>query len=199
MPYQKPVQARAIRSQQKFLAALDELLKEKSFEETTIDEIAEVSHQTKSAFLQRFGSKEQALVILFEIYADEASALMSQTVSSLSKDTPLEQAFFDMSFRFDELLQRHFSANRAMNEHFKRQLESHDLTKKIFGECIEMMKTIQHVYQLPGSTDLGAYSAAQLLVSIDFHYAMKAMPALPADPEVRHQLIAEILALTIQK
>lgn len=199
MPYQRPVQARAIQSQNNFLSALDELLKEKSFEETTIEEIAERASQTKSAFLRRFGTKEQALFVLFEIYADEASALMAEAVATLSSTVSLEQTFYDMSYRFDQLLNKHFSANRAMNEYVKRQLESHDLTKKIFGECIAMMKSVQSAYSISSSSDVGAYAAAQLLVSIDFHYVMKAMPALPADPEVRHQLIAELLVVAIQK
>ena len=62
-----------------------------------------------------------------------------------------------------------------------------------------MMRSVQSAYSLNSSSDVGAYAAAQLLVSIDFHYVMKAMPALPADPEVRHQLIADLLVVAIQK
>lgn len=199
MPYRQPTQDRALQTERNLLAALDDLLREKSFEETSIAEIAKRAGSTKSAFLKRFGTKEQSLFVLFSFYASEASELMETFVQGLDADASLEDIFFDMSSRFDQLLNKHFSANRAMNEYFKRELESHDLTKKIFGECIQMMMHIQRQCLQGGYTDAGAYSAAQLLVSIDFHHAMRAMPALPADPVQRHRLIAEILALTIKK
>lgn len=199
MPYRQPTQDRALQTERNLLAALDDLLREQSFEETSIAEIAKRAGSTKSAFLKRFGTKEQSLFVLFSYYAVEASELMTAFVQDLDANAPLEDIFFDMSSRFDQLLNKHFSANRAMNEYFKRELDSHDLTKKIFGECIQMMMHIQRHCLSGGYTDAGAYSAAQLLVSLDFHYAMRAMPALPADPEQRHRLIAEILALTIKK
>jgi AcrR family transcriptional regulator len=199
MPYRQPTQDRALRTEHNLLEALDDLLKEKSFEETSIAEIAERAGCTKSAFLKRFGTKEQSLFVLFSYYTAEASALMNSIIVELDAKAPLEDIFFDMSNRFDRLLQKHFSANRAMNEYFKRDLESHDLTKKIFGECIQMMMHIQKQCLQGGYTEAGAYSSAQLLVSIDFHYAMRAMPALPADPVQRHKLISEILTLAIKK
>ena len=199
MPYKKPKQARAIESEKKFLMALDELLREKSFEETSIEEIAGRSSQTKAAFLQRFGSKDQALFLLFERYAGEASALMSKITAAVTPQVPLKDCMYKTSYQFDELLQRHFSANRAMNEYFKKQLDSHELTKKIFVECIQMMQRIQQTHGIHIETDISARSAAQLLVTLNFDYAMKAMRAFPAEPETRHELIADILALALQK
>lgn len=199
MPYRQPSQERALLTQEKLLAALDELLKEQSFEETTVEQIALRASSTKSAFLKRFGSKEESLFVLFAIYASEASAMMTEFSENLDDGLPLRTVFFDMSFRFDMLLQKHSSANRAMNEYFKRELESHDLTKKILSECVKMMMLIQRRYLRHGYSEAGAFASAQLLVSIDFHYAMRAMPALPADPVQRHSLLAEILELTIKK
>ena len=197
--YVRPKQKRALETERSLLQALEDLLKEKSFEETSIEEIARRAGSTKSAFLKRFGTKEEALFVLFALYADEASALMADLIEKLDTNPSLEDMFFDMSSQFDTLLQKHFSANRAMNEHFKRELESHPLTKKIFGECIGMMCTIQKRCLRGGYSDVGAYAAAQLLVSLCFHYAMRAMPAMPADPVQRHRLFAEILALALKK
>ena len=136
MPYRQPTQDRALQTERNLLAALDDLLREQSFEETSITEIAKRAGSTKSAFLKRFGTKEQSVFVLFSHYAAEASELMTAFVQDLDVNAPLEDIFFDMSSRFDQLLNKHFSANRAMNEYFKRELESHDLTKKIFGECV---------------------------------------------------------------
>lgn len=199
MPYKKPTQQRAIETEQRLLSALDQLLRIQSFEETSIEAIADQAGSTKSAFLQRFGSKDEALLVLFSIYADEASQTMADVLVRLDARIPLIITFEKISSEFDALLKKHFSANRAMNEYVKRRLESHDLTKKIFGECIEMMAAIQRVY-FPGAYTLeGAKASAQLLVSLNFHYTMGAMPALPADPVHRHSFLAELLELAIKR
>lgn len=199
MPYRKPIQQRAIETEQRFLDALEQLLRQQSFEDTSIEAIAERALSTKAAFLQRFGSKEGALFVLFSIYADEASRTMTSVLDRVNRATPLISFFEEISSEFDALLQKHFSANRAMNEYVKRRLESHDMTKKIFGECIEMMVAIQRHYFFDVYTLEGAKSAAQLLVSLNFHYNMGAMPALPAESQQRHALLAELLELAIKR
>lgn len=199
MPYQKPIQARAIETENKFLAALEKLLVNQSFEETSVEQIAELACSTKSAFLRRFGSKEQALIVLFEIYADEATATMQTVIAGLDPSRSIEDTFHSISSIFDDLLYKHFSANRGMNEYIKRQLESHDLTKKIFGECIEMMTKIQTLYHSDKYSIEGAKAAAQLLVSLNFHYNMRAMPAFPADSFERHKLFSELLTQAVRR
>ena len=198
MPYRKPIQQRAIDSESKFLETLEMLLHQQSFEDTSIEQIASLSNQTKSAFIKRFGTKEEALFVLFKIYAEEASKTMQSVLATMDTTKPLIHTLQMVSNTFDELLQKHFAANRAMNEFVKRQLESHDLTKQIFGECIQMMVKIQHgwfgnEYSLEGSK-----AAAQILVSINFHYRMGAMPALPEEVQRRHELIAELIEVAIK-
>jgi hypothetical protein len=51
----------------------------------------------------------------------------------------------------------------------------------------------------PTASELGAYAAAQLLVSLNFHYVMRAMPALPLDDYQRHTLNAALIALALKK
>lgn len=199
MYYKAPKQQRAIASEREFLAALDGLLQSQSFEATTIEQVAEAAGLTRSAFLRRFGSKEQALFRLFTIYADAASDLMHQCVCDLEHHDSLHRLLTEMCASFDALLRTHFSANRGMNEYFKKDLESHDMTKKIFSECVVMMKKIQSKFAPPTASELGAYAAAQLLVSLNFHYVMRAMPALPLDDYQRHTLNAELIALALKK
>ena len=60
MTYKKPLQSRAILTEQRFLDALHELLQEKSLGQLTVDDIAEKAQLTRGAFLKRFGTKNAA-------------------------------------------------------------------------------------------------------------------------------------------
>lgn len=83
---------------------------------------------------------------------------------------------------------------------FQQSLEAHDLTKKIFKECVDLMKALQARFLVAGSyTDAGAWYATQLLVTIDFNYLLRAMPALPEDHSERHELIADLLELALKR
>ena len=76
-----------------------------------------------------------------------------------------------------------------MHEHFMIELKAHDLTKRIFNECVHMMKHIQANFLDESTyTDAGAWSAAQVLVTVNFNYVLEAMPALPVDYSKRHHL-----------
>jgi hypothetical protein len=102
--------------------------------------------------------------------------------------------------QFEAVLQVHLSANRAMHEHFQQRLEVHDLTKKIFKQSVELMKAIQTRFLVEESyTDNGAWSAAQLLVTIDYNYLLKAMPAFPKDHDARHNLLVDLLEVALKK
>ena len=48
-------------------------------------------------------------------------------------------------------------------------------------------------------TDAGAWYATQLLVTIDYNYLLRAMPALPEDHSTRHNLVAELLEVALKK
>lgn len=199
MTFRPPSQPRAQLSTERFLDALKGLLEEKCYSDISIEDIAGRAKQTKSAFLKRFGTKEQSLYVLFSVYADEVSASMARLVRGLDDKTPLDELLFGMSFHFEHMLKKHFSANRAMNENFNRTLEHHPITERIFGECVEMMRVMQRRYLHEGYSDTGAKAAAQLLVSLNFHYLLNIMPALPADQTERHRLIVDILILTLKK
>lgn len=85
---------------------------------------------------------------------------MRHFLDTLDDYDQVEELFYEMSRRFEVLLTEHFSANRAMNEYAKRQLESHELTKKIFAECIAMMKAFQRYFLTDGYTDQGLQARA---------------------------------------
>lgn len=193
--YQKPIQPRAIATEQRFLEALHDLLQQKSFGQLTIDDIAERAGLTHSAFLKRFGSKKQALLVLYERYCDKASAVMTQIARSMNAYGHIEEVCRDMSMQLEEIQQADFPANRAMHEDFLEKLQVDPRTKKIFLECVDLMRCVQRQFK-PGTapSDVGAFAAAQLLVTINYNYVLKAMPALPHDFELRHRLIGKIVA-----
>lgn len=198
--YVEPKQVRAQQTEFAFLTALDVVLQRKSFEAATVEEIAREAGLTKSAFLKRFGTKRMALYVLFERYCEKASAQMADIVQALPSYASLVIALKDMSQCLSRLLANDLAANRAMQEDFLMNLEAHALTKKIHRECVEMMRRTQAQFLIEQPySDVGASAAAQMLITINFNYALKAMPSLPANPDDRHQMIAEILELVIRK
>lgn len=199
-PPSKPIQARAKRTERRFLKAFDELLRINGFSATTIDSVAQLSGQTRSAFLKRFGSKHGALEALFAHYCGAASATMRDVVLELDNAPKLHPMLVSISQRYEALLQTHKASNRAMHEHFLKDLEVHELTKGIFRECVEMMKHIQQKYLADGTyTDKGAWAAAQTLVTINYNYVLEAMPAFPVDYSERHHLIADLLEMALKR
>lgn len=193
--YTPPRQERAKSTEQKFLDALQVLLYEKSLGLLTIDEIADKAGLTRSAFLKRFGSKKQALLILYERYCEKVLASLSEISNTLHHCEDAVAACRCISIRAEQLQTADFSANRAMHELYMEQLQTDPNTKELFREILKLMKKIQIAHLPPGtSTDMGAYSAAQLIFTINYNYVLRAMPALPSDYEKRHQLIATLVA-----
>lgn len=176
------------------------MLRVNGFANTSIDEVAERAGLTRAAFLRRFGTKEQALILLFSKYCDQVSGLMRSFHDQLPEYPNLHFALREMSQQFEAVLQMHMSSNRAMNEQFQQKLEVHDLTKQIFKECVDLMKAVQARFLMAGSyTDAGAWYATQLLVAIDYNYLLRSMPALPEDHATRHNLIADLLELALKR
>ena len=200
MTYTPPTQSRSRNTERKFLAAFDELLRVNGYENTTIEDVAARAGLTRAAFLKRFGSKEQALVILFSKYCEQVSGLMVSLHSQLADCPNLHFTLREMSQQFEAVLQMHMASNRAMHEHFQKNLEVHELTKGIFKQSVGLMKAVQERF-LPSDsyTDAGAWYAAQLLVTVDYNYLLRAMPAFPEDHGTRHNLVADLLEVAIKK
>lgn len=196
--YQPASQSRSKVKEQAFLQALDRVLVRKSFRCVSVDEIAQEAGLTKGAFLKRFGTKRQALYVLFEQYCDKTTAEMNRIVGDLPNALDLHDVLLDMSQTLERLISADYSANRAMHEDFQEYLDEHPLTRRIFLECVEMMRHTQQRFIKAGTcTDTGAFSAAQLLITINFNYVLNAMPGLPRSSAERHRMIAQMLHLVI--
>lgn len=197
--YIAPKQHRAKESESKFLNALDDILKDKSFASTTIQEIANHAGLHKGAFLKRFGTKRAALVELFDRYGAEASKAMVTGHQRIAQHTRLQDLCIELSQTLETLQRKHFSANRAMHEFFMEELEAAPKTKQIFKELVDLMQAMQRHYladQRCSAT--GAYAAAQLMVTLNYNYVLQAMPGLPRDGQIRHQLIANLIIRSLE-
>lgn len=89
MTYSKPIQVRAERTTEAFLKALNKQLLLKGYAKTTIDDVVSQCGFTRAAFIKRFGSKEAAVLVLFEAYCDEASEVMAKMQASLTIEPTL--------------------------------------------------------------------------------------------------------------
>lgn len=194
--YISPKQPRAIETERRFLESMNELLVSTSYRQLSIEMIAAHSNLQKGAFLNRFGSKRQALFLLFQQYCEDCYRNiddMSQLVPYT--DLSINEICANISSIFEQLLITHFSSNRAMFECFGEDLEVHELTKGIFKRTVAMMRAIQLRYGLNSQeAEANAFAATQILVTINFNFVMKAMPGLPIDKAKRHQLIGKLIA-----
>lgn len=197
--YQKPLQSRARVTEQRFLDALRELLQEKSLAQLTIDDIALRANLNRSAFMKRFGTKKQALFILYEQYCDRVLAVMDQITRDLPKYAQAADVCYEMSKQAEQQQQIDFAANRAMHEIFQEKLTVDPRTKAIFLRCVDLMREIQKMH-MDGThaSDVGAFAATQLLVTINYNYVLKAMPGLPMNSETRHQLISQLVVQALK-
>ena len=198
--YKKPKQARSIATEERLLSSLSELLHSNSFNKLSIDQIAKNANLERGAFLKRFGSKKQALLILWQRFCDECIEASQDFVRNLP-DNPasFQDACIEMSTTLENLQLKHFPANRAINEHFMEELQVAEPTKITFMQSVEMMRFVQKKYlQETSTSDIGAFAAAQILQTINYNYAIKAMPALPQNPKIRHHLIGVLIANSLK-
>jgi AcrR family transcriptional regulator len=198
--YIGPKQARAKITEQKFLDALQALLMVKSLSLLTIDEIADQAKLTRSAFLKRFGTKNQALLVLYERYCNKVMVAIEEIAANLDECKDAVEACYRISKRAEALQLADFSANRAMHELFMEQLVIAPQTKALFTQCCVLMKEVQTRLLPPCTgTTTGVFAAAQLLFTINYNHVLKAMPGLPRDPETRHRMIANIVSAALRQ
>ena len=192
--YRAPQQARALESESRFLNAFDDLLKIRSYQHTTVQDIAQKAGLHKGAFLKRFGTKRAALIELFERYCVQASEAMRHAHAQVGQHVQLHDLCFELSQTLERLQREHFSANRAMHEFFMEELKVAPQTKRIFKELVDLMLTVQaHYGNDQNCTPSGAYAAAQLMVTLNYNHVLQAMPAFPEAPNQRHGLIAKLV------
>lgn len=176
------------------LDAFDYLLSSVGYKQARLELLADISGTTKSAFLSRFGSKKNALLILFERYCSDASQKMSEIYHKIPDFKSAQHALYEFSVILEELQTQHLGSNRGMHEIFVETHKVDERTQEIFLQLVDLMKSVQshHLKGYP-CTNIGAFSASQMLVTINYNYVLEAMPALPHEPSIRHDMIAKML------
>lgn len=192
-------QSRALNTERRFLSSLDELLKTQSFQQTSIQDIADHAGLQKAAFLKRFKSKKAALIALFEIYCDVVYANIETLANSLPQCQTVERFLVSTCQTLDRILTEHFSANRAMYEHFVDTLVVSPQTRDIFKATAVLLHQAQKHFQVGNFEQLEAsFLATQLLISLTFDYKFGAMPTLPKDDQVRYEFISRLMMVALE-
>jgi AcrR family transcriptional regulator len=199
MQYKKPQQSRAALTEQRFLIALEDCLRQQSLSQTTVDEIAQKAGLHRGAFLKRFGSKKGALIVLYHHYCQSALAEVSRILSDTRLWTSALYVCIEASESLERIQTQHFGSNRAMHEHYLEVLETDEQTKQIFLATVNLFLRVQEHFLEPKTySKSGAYAATQLLVTINYNFVLKAMPGLPSTPTLRHLLIAECMLAALK-
>ncbi|MGD1933787.1 MAG: TetR/AcrR family transcriptional regulator [Candidatus Phaeomarinobacter sp.] len=93
---QKPKQARAIKTEQALLDALERILARKSFTELTVSELAREAGVTTGAIYRRFTDKEDVLRTAFQRFTERPRMHDTDYPSSMSDRQVLERYFDDL-------------------------------------------------------------------------------------------------------
>jgi AcrR family transcriptional regulator len=192
--YKTPKQSRAKTTETNMLDALSRLLRERSLHDVTVHQICEASGASNGAFMTRFGSKRAALGKLFQRFCDDVLQTLSAVSSeNLSNHEQLQQFLEQLSTAYEALVCEHWGANRAMHEVFLKEGIIDDQTKNIFRETVTHLHPI--ICNVLGAnwTTAHTFSSVQLLVTINYNFALGAMPGLPADAPRRHRMISGLL------
>jgi hypothetical protein len=66
--------------------------------------------------------------------------------------------------------------------------------------CVNLMRLVQGQFlEAKSFSDQGAFAAAQLIITINYNYVLRAMPGLTVDHDDRHRLIGEIVAMSLKR
>ena len=87
----------------------------------------------------------------------------------------------------------HWGSNRAMHEVFFKEGIIDDQTKNIFRETVTHLHPIFRSVLGAHWTTAHTFSSVQLLVTINYNFALGAMPGLSADAPRRHRMISGLL------
>ena len=66
--------------------------------------------------------------------------------------------------------------------------------------CVNLMRLVQGQFlEAKSFSDQGAFAAAQLIITINYNYVLRAMPGLTVNHDDRHRLIGEIVAMGLKR
>ena len=194
MDYNEPKQWRSQQTERVFLDALDECLKNGSFQTITIADIADQAGLTQSAFLARFGSKDVALKRVFDRFCDDVYESLDRSFTAAAVASgDIRSCLRELSVTYERLVKKHWGANYAMHELFLKEGMIDDQTKEIFKATTVMLERLLERLGHAKVSTAAIFATTQLLVTINYNAVLGAMPGLPKDDDCFQTLIAGLL------
>lgn len=200
MNFSPPKQDRSRLTTDAYLDALEACLNVTGMSRTTIEQVAVRAGLGRTAFIRRFGSKRQAVLVLYDRYAgvcvEELEAQLKRAATCTAPETFLAELYAAT----ERMHRIHFGLNMAMLQDFADELATADGTKRVFRAFLSVMAALQVRFLPPtASSTEGQYAASQLIVTTSLNYVLRAMPGMPRDADRRHTLMGRIAWLALNQ
>lgn len=200
MTFTPPKQDRSRQSTDAFLDALEACLNSTGMTRTTIEQVAERAQLGRAAFLRRFGSKREAVLVLYDRYADQCETELDRFGMGIGSYMTAEAFLTDLYAGTEQMQLAHFGLNLAMNQDFAEELETAAGTKRVFHGFLAIMEKLQDRFLPPEAKSVeGRFAASQLIITISLNYTLRATPGLPRDAGRRHALMGQIAWLALRQ
>lgn len=167
---------------------------------TTIEQVAERAQLGRAAFLRRFGSKRQAVLLLYDRYADQCVTELDSLRSVIGSFASAEAFLTNLYAATEQMQLAHFGLNLAMHQDFADELETAAGTKRVFYAFLAIMEQLQDRFLPPEAKSAeGRFAASQLIITLSLNYILRAMPGLPRETDRRHALMGQIAWLALRQ
>lgn len=200
MTFTPPKQDRSRQSTDAFLDALEACLNTTGMTRTTIEQVAERAQLGRAAFLRRFGSKREAVLVLYDRYADQCVTELDRLRTVVGSFATAEAFLTSLYAGAEQMQLAHFGLNLAMNQDFADELETAAGTKRVFYAFLGIMEQLQDMFLPPETKNAEArFAASQLIITVSLNYTLRAMPGLPREAGRRHALMGQIAWLALRQ
>ena len=132
MTFTPPKQDRSRLSTDAFLDALEACLNTTGMTRTTIEQVADRAQLGRAAFLRRFGSKREAVLVLYDRYANQCVTELDRMRATVDNCAAAEDFLTSLYAATEQMELAHFGLNLAMHQDFADELETAAGTKRVF-------------------------------------------------------------------
>jgi AcrR family transcriptional regulator len=200
MTFTPPKQDRSRLSTDAFLDALEACLNTTGMTRTTIEQVAERAQLGRAAFLRRFGSKREAVLVLYDRYANQCVTELDRMRATVDNCAAAEDFLTSLYAATEQMELAHFGLNLAMHQDFADELETAAGTKRVFYAFLGIMEKLQDRFLPPEAKSAeGRFAASQLIITLSLNYTLRAMPGMPRDAGRRHALMGQIAWLALRQ
>lgn len=200
MKFSPPKQDRSRLTTDAYLDALESCLNVTGMTRTTIQDVAARAGLGRAAFIQRFGSKRQAVLILYDRYAGLCVEELEAQLKKIETCAAPELFLAEIYEATEHMHSIHFGLNMAMLQDFADELATAEGTKRVFRAFVSLMAALQARFLPPAAISVeGRYAASQLIITTSLNYVLRAMPGMPRDARRRHAMMGQIAWLALSQ